>query len=98
MIQLDGSPHDWLEGRGPWLCLVGGIDDATGKVAGALFREHEDAHGYFLMMRQIVRNHGIPETVYRDRHGIFERNPKEPTDIWEDPESIRDALPRSSDA
>ena len=84
MIQIDGSPHDWLEGRGPWMCLVGGIDDATSKVVGALFREHEDAHGYFLLMRQIAAKHGIPETVYRDRHGIFERNPKEPTDIWED--------------
>jgi hypothetical protein len=31
MLQLDGSPHDWLEGRGPKLCLVGAIDDATGK-------------------------------------------------------------------
>ena len=85
MVQLDGSPHDWLEGRGPWMCLLGAIDDATGKVLGAVFREHEDAHGYFLLMRQIVMKHGIPETVYRDRHGIFEKDSKEPTDIWEDP-------------
>jgi len=48
MLQLDGSPHDWLEGRGPRLCLVGAIDDATGKVPGAIFREYEDAQGYFL--------------------------------------------------
>ena len=73
MIQIDGSYHDWLEGRGPWMCLVGGIDDATCKVLGAVFREHEDAHGYFLMMKQIVMKHGIPETVYRDRsaHGYL---------------------------
>jgi hypothetical protein len=32
MLQVDGSPHDWLEGRGPSLCLLGAIDDATGKV------------------------------------------------------------------
>ena len=32
MLQVDGSPHDWLEGRGPSLCLIGAIDDATGKV------------------------------------------------------------------
>ena len=67
-----------------WMCLLGGIDDATGKVLGAGFREHEDAHGYFLLMRQMAAKHGIPETVYRDRHSIFERNAKEPTDIWED--------------
>lgn len=84
MLQIDGSPHDWLEGRGPWMCLVGAIDDATGKVPGAVFREHEDAQGYFLLMRQIVASHGIPETIYRDRHGIFEGDSKRPTDIWED--------------
>lgn len=89
MVQLDGSHHDWLEGRGPWMCLLGGIDDATGKVLGAVFREHEDAHGYFLLMRQIAAKHGIPETVYRDRHGIFERNPKEPEEIWEEFEGKR---------
>ncbi|NLE59072.1 MAG: helix-turn-helix domain containing protein [Planctomycetes bacterium] len=65
MLQIDGSPHDWLEGRGPRLCLLGAIDDATGKVPGALFREHEDAQGYFLLMRGIVRKQGIHETVYR---------------------------------
>ena len=32
MLQVDGSPHDWLEGRGPMLCLIGAIDDATSKV------------------------------------------------------------------
>jgi hypothetical protein len=35
MLQVDGSPHDWLEGRGPQLCLIGAIDDAGGKVPGA---------------------------------------------------------------
>ena len=41
MLQVDGSPHDSLEGRGPSLCLIGAIDDATGKVVGALFVEAE---------------------------------------------------------
>ncbi len=41
LLQLDGSRHDWLEGRGPRLTLVGGIDDTTGSVTGATFREHE---------------------------------------------------------
>ena len=89
MLQLDGSPHDWLEGRGPRMCLVGAIDDATGKVVGALFRQYEDAHGYFLVMRQVVTRYGIPETVYRDRHGIFERDPKEQEAIWEQLEGKR---------
>ena len=89
MLQLDGSPHDWLEGRGPRMCLVGAIDDATGKVVGALFRGWEDAQGYFLMMRQVVARYGIPETVYRDRHGIFERDPKQEETIWEQLEGKR---------
>jgi len=63
MLQLDGSLHDWLEGRGPKMCLLGAIDDATGKVAGALFRQREDAHGYFVMMREVVSKRGIPETI-----------------------------------
>jgi transposase len=37
MLQVDGSPHDWLEGRGPPLCLIGAIDDASGKVPRAFF-------------------------------------------------------------
>src|SRR5574342_139684 len=39
MLQVDGSPHDGLEGRGPTLCLIGAIDDATGKAMGAMFVE-----------------------------------------------------------
>lgn len=72
LIQLDGSRHDWLEGRGPWLTLVGAIDDATGTVPAATFRGQEDAAGYLELLRTIVRRKGIPLAVYRDRHGIFE--------------------------
>lgn len=90
MLQINGSPHDWLEGRGPRMCLIGAIDDATGKVAGAVFREYEDAQGYFLMMRQVLTKHGIPETVYRDKHGIFERDPAEKDELWEQLEGKRE--------
>ncbi len=72
LLQADGSSHDWLEGRGPYLCLVGAIDDATSKVPYAVFREHEDAVGYMLMLREIVLKKGIPLAMYRDRHSIFE--------------------------
>jgi hypothetical protein len=43
MLQVDGSPHDWLQGRGPRLCLIGAIDDATGKVVGAFFQQAESS-------------------------------------------------------
>ena len=71
LLQVDGSRHDWLEGRGPWLTLVGGIDDATSRVTGATFRAAEDAAGYFLMLAQTARRHGLPGALYSDRHGIF---------------------------
>jgi transposase len=71
LLQVDGSKHDWLEGRGPWLTLVGGIDDATGIVTGAIFREQEDALGYLVVLRQTATGYGLPLALYSDRHGIF---------------------------
>jgi transposase len=71
LLQLDASRHDWLEGRGPYLSLVGAVDDATGKVPWACFREQEDAQGYFMVMRETVSRYGIPMAAYADRHSIF---------------------------
>lgn len=76
LLQIDGSRHDWLEGRGPWLSLVGGIDDATGVVPWAIFREREDAQEYFQLLREVVRRYGIPLAVYSDQHTIFFANKK----------------------
>ena len=71
LLQVDGSPHDWLEGRGPRLCLVGAIDDATSHVPGAVFRRQEDIEGYFTILRQVVKTKGIPLSLYHDKHTIF---------------------------
>jgi transposase len=71
LIQIDASPHDWLQERGPRLSLVGGIDDATGKVVGAVFREQEDQQGYMHMLRQVVEQYGCPQALYHDRHTMF---------------------------
>lgn len=83
LLQIDGSRDDWLEGRGPYLSLIGAIDDATGKVPFALFRDEEDAQGYTLLLRRIVEDQGIPEALYHDGHGIFERSRKEPETLEE---------------
>jgi hypothetical protein len=72
LLQLDGSPHPWLEERGPELSLLGAIDDATGSVPAALFREREDAAGYLMLLRAIVTAKGLPEAIHRDRHSAFE--------------------------
>lgn len=78
LLQIDGSDHNWLEGRGPGLTLIAAIDDATGEIPAALFREREDAAGYFLLLRKIVEGPGVPMALYADRHTIF-RSPKKPT-------------------
>jgi transposase len=72
LLQVDGSDHDWLEGRGPRLTLLAAIDDATNEVPYALFRAQEDAAGYFLLLRQIAASHGLPLALYADRHTIFQ--------------------------
>jgi len=79
LLQIDGSPHDWLEGRGALMCLVGGIDDATGTVPYALFRTAEDSAGYILLLQGVAARQGVPLAVYRDRHSIFETSSREPT-------------------
>ena len=83
LLQVDGSRHDWLEGRGPWLTLVGGIDDATGVVPGARFRDQEDAAGYFDVFLQTVHGPGRPLWAYSDRHGIFWRDRARPPTLAE---------------
>jgi transposase len=78
LLQADGSHHDWLEGRGPKLTLVGMIDDANNEVPGACFREEEDAAGYFLVLQQICLHKGLPQAIYADQHTIFQ-SPSQPT-------------------
>ena len=77
MLQVDGSPHDWLEGRGPRLCLMGAIDDATSRVKDGFFAQAESSWGYFTLFSAIFREHGLPQSIYADRHSVFwtEREP-----------------------
>jgi len=78
LLQIDGSPFDWLEGRGPKASLVGAIDDATGKIVFLVFRPTEDQVGYLLLLRTVALSHGLPMSIYHDRHTIL-RSPKQPT-------------------
>ena len=71
MLQVDGSPHDWLEGRGERLCLIGAIDDATNKVPAAFFTEEETTDGYFKVFLKAFRKKGLPLSIYSDRATIF---------------------------
>ena len=60
LVQIDGSLHTWLEGRGPPLVLLVDLDDATGTILAALVRRQEDTHGYVLLLRQLVATQGCP--------------------------------------
>lgn len=71
LVQCDASPYAWLEERGPELTLHGIIDDATGQILALYFRPHEDLYGYLQVLKQMVQNHGVPESLYSDRHTIF---------------------------
>ncbi len=71
MLQLDGSYHDWLEGRGTWLTLLLAVDDATGTAPYALFGKREDTRGYLSLLQGIIESKGIPLSVYTDGHAVF---------------------------
>ena len=71
LLQLDGSRHAWLEGRGPELVLLGAIDDATGTVTAAVFRDQEDAAGYLEILAGTIAGRGRPGAIYRDGHSAF---------------------------
>jgi transposase len=75
MALTDASRHDWLEGRGPELTLIGFQDDATGQILAAHFQlEAENTLGYLRALHAMIIAHGIPLSLYRDRHSIFQRN------------------------
>jgi transposase len=80
MLQIDGSPHDWLEGRGPRFDLIGAKDDATGYV-WARFAESENIWAYVDLMGDVFKTAGLPMSLYSDKHSIFDPR-REPT-IWE---------------
>jgi helix-turn-helix protein len=70
MVQADASAHDWLEGRGPMLTLVGLIDDATGRIT-TRFYPSETTEAYMDLLGRHIRRFGRPVSWYSDRHGIF---------------------------
>jgi transposase len=70
LVQIDASPHKWIIGSDPF-DLHGAIDDATGEILALYFIPNECMEGYFEIVRQIVSNHGIPTSIYCDRHPVF---------------------------
>jgi transposase len=73
LLQLDGSPFDWLEGRGPRMTLLGAIDDATSTVVALHFRPTEDLHGYATLLHHVFTTAGLPVALYGDGVNILVR-------------------------
>jgi transposase len=73
LVQLDGSPFDWLQARGPRLTLLGAIDDATSEVVALHFRPTEDLHGYTTLLHQVFTSVGLPVALYGDGVNILVR-------------------------
>lgn len=74
LIQADGSPHDWFEGRRERCCLLGFIDDATSSIMQLKFVETETTEGYFTAMKEYLEKHGRPKYLYTDRSSVFRLN------------------------
>lgn len=70
MLQLDGSHHDWLEGRGPRMVLMKFIDDATSRPFGR-FYEYEGTLPALDLTMRYVKKHGIPRQIYSDKHTTY---------------------------
>ena len=66
MTQIDGSHHDWVEGRGPELVLMGYIDDATSEVFG-WFYDYEGTLPAMDSFYRYSRKYGMPHSIYLDR-------------------------------
>ncbi len=70
MVQMDGSHHDWFEGRGPRCVLMGYIDDATNRVY-ARFYDYEGTFPAMDSFKRYILRYGLPMSVYLDRHPAY---------------------------
>jgi len=76
MVQMDGSHHDWFEGRGPKCVLMGYIDDATGTVSGR-FYDYEGTMPAMDSFKHYIKRYGIPQSVYLDKHTTYKSPSKQ---------------------
>lgn len=74
LVQIDGSPHQWFENRGPYCSLLVFVDDATGKLKHLMFAGAETTNNYFIALDTYIRRFGKPIFLYSDKHGVFRVN------------------------
>jgi hypothetical protein len=81
LVQMDGSDHDWFEGRGPHCTLLVYIDDATGQLLELRFVPDETFFAYCEASRHYFERCGKPVAFYSDQHGIFRVNQEQTTGL-----------------
>lgn len=89
MVQMDGSHHDWLEGRGPKLVLMAYIDDATSHVF-ARFYDYEGTMPAMDSFRLYTEENGLPQSLYADKHSTYKSQRK--LTIEEELEGVEEPL------
>jgi transposase len=77
LVQLDGSHHDWFEGRGPACVLMAYIDDASSRVF-ARFYKYEGTIPAMDSFWQYLQQYGLPLAIYADKHTTYQSS-AEPT-------------------
>lgn len=81
MVQMDGSHHDWLEGRGPKLVLMGYIDDATNRFHGQ-FYDYEGTMPAMGGLKGYIKRYGLPGSIYLDKHSTYKTNKQDRYTDW----------------
>src|SRR6202790_4319956 len=72
LVQLDGSFHGWLEGRGPRGCLMDMVDDATSETQARLGKE-ETIWAAAGVLRGWIEKYGVPRALYTDWKNVYVR-------------------------
>jgi hypothetical protein len=76
LVQLDGSFHDWYQGRGPRACWMNMVDDATSTVE-AYLNDEETIWAAARVLRQWIDKYGVPVALYTDWKNVYVREPTE---------------------
>jgi hypothetical protein len=74
LVQIDGSPDDWFEGRDSKCTLIVFVDDATSKLLYLRFEKSETTWAYLNGIRRTITEYGLPIAYYSDKHSVFKIN------------------------
>ena len=80
LIEMDASSLIWVPGKGKWHLHLA-VDDATGEIVGAYFDTQETLHGYYMVLKQIIENYGLPLTFRTDKRTCFEYSLRNDTPV-----------------